>query len=72
MTPDELKSIPKGQLCGHENGDASYADKTAPVSRLGHYLWRAVHHPEHAARPVAYASRQELFLPHRPGLRKEE
>ena len=30
---------PQGQLCGHENGDASHADKTAPVSRLGHYLW---------------------------------
>ena len=30
---------PQRQLCGHENGDASYAGKAAPVSRLGHYLW---------------------------------
>ena len=29
---------PQRQLCGHENGDASYADKAAPVSGLGHYL----------------------------------
>ena len=38
MTPDELKSIPQGRVCGDENGNSSHAHQTASLSGLGHHL----------------------------------
>lgn len=50
----------------------SYADKAAPVSRLGHYLWRAVHHPGACGTACGLCQSAGTIPPHRPGLRKEE
>ena len=38
MTPDELKSIPKGQFVVDEDGDAPHADTAQALPGLGHLL----------------------------------
>lgn len=62
---------PQGQLCGHENGDASYADKAAPVSGLGHYLRCAICYPGACLSTCNLRQSTGTIPPHRPGLRKE-
>lgn len=71
MTPDELKSIPKGQLCGHrKRGRILCRQSCALFLDLAHFPVRHIA-PEHASRPVTYASRQELIPPHRPAYGKK-
>ena len=62
MTPDELKSIPKGSFVVMKTGTHPMQTKLQLFFDWGITFGEPYTTPEHAARPVAYASRQELFL----------
>lgn len=62
MTPDELKSIPKGSFVVMKTGTHPMQTKLSLFLDWGITFGAPYITPEHAARPVAYASRQELFL----------
>lgn len=62
MTPDELKSIPKGSFVVMKTGTHPMQTKLQLFLDWGITFDATYATPEHAARPVAYASRQELFL----------
>ena len=62
MTPDELKSIPKGSFVVIKTGTHPMQTKLRLFLDWGITFDATYATPEHAARPVAYASRQELFL----------
>ena len=62
MTPDELKSIPKGSFVVMKTGTHPMQTKLRLFFDWGITFGEPYATPEHAARPVAYASRQELFL----------
>ena len=62
MTPDELKSIPKGSFVVMKTGTHPMQTKLRLFLDWGITFDATYATPEHAARPVAYASRQELFL----------
>ena len=62
MTPDELKSIPKGSFVVMKTGTHPMQTKLRLFLDWGITFDAVYATPEHAARPVAYASRQELFL----------
>lgn len=62
MTPDELKSIPKGSFVVMKTGTHPMQTKLRLFLDWGIAFGEPYATPEHAARPVAYASRQELFL----------
>ena len=62
MTPDELKSIPKGSFVVMKTGTHPMQTKLRLFLDWGITFGEPYITPEHAARPVAYASRQELFL----------
>ena len=62
MTPDELKSIPKGSFVVMKTGTHPMQTKLRLFLDWGITFGAPHITPEHAARPVAYASRQELFL----------
>lgn len=61
MTPDELKSIPKGSFVVMKTGTHPMQTKLRLFLDWGITFGEPYATPEHAARPVAYASRQELF-----------
>ena len=62
MTPDELKSIPKGSFVVMKTGTHPMRTKLRLFLDWGITFGEPYATPEHAARPVTYASRQELFL----------
>ena len=62
MTPDELKSIPKGSFVVMKTGTHPMQTKLRLFLDWDITFDATYATPEHAARPVAYASRQELFL----------
>lgn len=62
MTPDELKSIPKGSFVVMKTGTHPMQTKLRLFLDWGITFGEPYATPEHATRPVAYASRQELFL----------
>ena len=62
MTPDELKSIPKGSFVVMKTGTHPMQTKLRLFLDWGITFGEPYITPEHATRPVAYASRQELFL----------
>ena len=62
MTPDELKSIPKGSFVVMKTGTHPMQTKLRLFLDWGITFDEPYITPEHAARPVTYASRQELFL----------
>ena len=62
MTPDELKSLPKGTFVVMKTGTHPMQTKLRLFFDWGITFGEPYTTPEHAARPVAYASRQELFL----------
>ena len=62
MTPDELKSIPKGSFVVMKTGTHPMQTKLRLFLDWGITFGEPYATPEHAARSVAYASRQELFL----------
>ena len=62
MTPDELKSIPKGSFVVMKTGTHPMQTKLRLFFDWGITFGEPYATPEHAARPVTYASRQELFL----------
>lgn len=62
MTPDELKSIPKGGFVVMKTGTHPMQTKLQLFLDWGITFGKPYVMPEHAARSVAYASRQELFL----------
>lgn len=62
MTPDELKSIPKGSFVVMKTGTHPMQTKLRLFLDWGITFGEPYATPEHAARPVAYASRQELLL----------
>ena len=62
MTADELKSLPKGTFVVMKTGTHPMQTKLRLFLDWGITFDATYATPEHAARPVAYASRQELFL----------
>lgn len=62
MMPDELKSIPKGSFVVMKTGTHPMQTKLRLFLDWGITFGEPYATPEHAARPVTYASRQELFL----------
>ena len=60
MTPDELKSIPKGSFVVMKTGTHPMQTKLRLFFDWGITFGELYATPEHAARPVAYASRAEL------------
>ena len=62
MTPDELKSIPKGSFVVMKTGTHPMRTKLRLFLDWGITFGAPYIIPEHAARPMVYASRQELFL----------
>ena len=62
MTPDELKSIPKGSFVVMKTGTHPMRTKLRLFLDWGITFGAPYITSEHAARPVVYASRQELFL----------
>ena len=62
MTPDELKSIPKGSFVVMKTGTHPMRIKLRLFLDWGITFGTPYITSEHAARPVVYASRQELFL----------
>ena len=60
MTPDELKSIPKGNFVVMKTGTHPMQTKLRLFLDWGITFDAVYATPEHAARPVAYASRAEL------------
>ena len=61
MTADELKSLPKGTFVVMKTGAHPMQTKLRLFSDWGITFDEPYATPEHAARPVAYASREELF-----------
>ena len=61
MTPDELKSIPKGSFVVMKMGTHPMQTKLRLFLDWGITFDAVYATPEHAARPVAYASRAELL-----------
>ena len=61
MTPDELKSIPKGSFMVMKTGTHPMQTKLRLFLDWGITFDAVYATPEHAARPVAYASRAELL-----------
>ena len=61
MTPDELKSIPKGSFVVMKTGTHPMQTKLQLFLDWGITFDAVYATPEHAARPVAYASRAELL-----------
>ena len=61
MTPDELKSIPKGSFVMMKTGTHPMQTKLRLFLDWGITFGEPYATPEHAARPVAYASRAELL-----------
>ena len=61
MTPDELKSIPKGSFVVMKTGTHPMQTKLRLFLDWGITFGEPYVTPEHAARPVAYASRAELL-----------
>ena len=62
MTADELKSLPKGSFVVMKTGTHPMQTKLRLFLDWGITFGEPYATPEHAARPVAYASRQDLFL----------
>ena len=60
MTPDELKSIPKGEFIVMKTGTHPIRTRLRLFPDWGITFGEPYVLPERAARPVAYASRQEL------------
>ena len=60
MTPDELKSIPKGEFIVMKTGTHPMRTRLRLFLEWGITFGEPYTLPEKAARPVAYASRQEL------------
>ena len=60
MTPDELKSIPKGQFIVMKTGTHPMQTQLRLFLEWGITFGEPYMIPEKAARPVAYASKQEL------------
>ena len=75
MTPDELKSIPKGQFIVMKTGTHPMRTRLRLFLEWGITFGEPYLLPEKAARTVAYASRQELeaaiLLRHPPQLAEE-
>ena len=61
MTPDELKSIPKGSFVVMKTGTHPMQTKLRLFLDWGITFGEPYVTPEHAVRKVAYASREELF-----------
>mgnify|MGYP000296712131 CR=1 FL=1 len=59
MTPDELKSIPKGHFIVMKTGTI-HADPPAAVPGVGDHFGEPYQVPQRAARKVYYASKAEL------------
>lgn len=62
MTPDELKSIPKGHFIVMKTGSHPMQTRLRLFLEWGITFGEPYTIPEKAARPVAYANRQELEL----------
>ena len=62
MTPDELKSIPKGHFIVMKTGTHPMRTRLRLFLEWGITFREPYSIPEKAARPVAYASKQELEL----------
>ena len=60
MTPDELKSIPKGEFIVMKTGTHPMRTRLRLFLEWGITFGEPYVLPERAARPVAYATRQEL------------
>ena len=60
MTPDELKSIPKGQFIVMKTGTHPMRTRLRLFLEWGITFGEPYVLPEKAARPVAYASKQDL------------
>ena len=60
MTPDELKSIPKGQFIVMKTGTHPMRTRLRLFLEWGITFGEPYVLPEKAARPVSYASKQEL------------
>lgn len=62
MTPDELKSIPKGHFIVMKTGTHPMRTRLRLFLEWGITFREPYAIPEKAARPVAYANKQELEL----------
>lgn len=62
MTPDELKSIPKGHFIVMKTGTHPMQTRLRLFLEWGITFGEPYAIPEKAARPVAYANKQELEL----------
>ena len=71
MTPDELKSLPKGTFVVMKTGTHPMQTKLRLFFDWGITFGEPYTTPEHAVRKVAYASREELFQSVRKAQREQ-